>query len=240
MNIRFLETGANPAAYNMGLDETLMQGVKAGEPVLRFYQWKPPAVSIGTFQKIEDEVDREACARQGVDVVRRITGGGAVFHDAELTYSFISREYPPNIIESYKWVCGGIIRGLDKLGIEARFAPINDVLVGAKKVSGNAQTRKKGVLLQHGTLLLDVDAEKMFSLLKVPDEKMKGKMISSVKERVVALSKPYQEASWALQKGFAEALGGTLASGPVTEWEEVEARRLAKEKYSAREWNYMR
>ncbi|MFH1470632.1 MAG: lipoate--protein ligase family protein, partial [Candidatus Micrarchaeota archaeon] len=135
MKIRLLETGASDAFMNMAIDEVLME---SSEPVLRLYSWKPPAVSIGYFQNLGEEVDSEACGKLGVDVVRRQTGGGAVFHDEELTYSFISREFPKNILESYKWVCSGVIEGLATMGFGAEFAPLNDILVGGKKVSGNA------------------------------------------------------------------------------------------------------
>ena len=114
-----------------------------------------------------------------MDYVRRITGGGAVFHDNELTYSIVIPEshpqIPKNIIDSYKRICGAIMKGLDKLGIDSKYFPINDILTNNKKISGNAQTRKSKTVLQHGTILMDVDVEKMFSLLKVPDEKIKDK-----------------------------------------------------------------
>jgi lipoate---protein ligase len=101
-----------------------------------------------------------------------MTGGGAVLHDSELTYSFITREYPQNILESYRMICDPIINCLVNLGFnEVKFAALNDVVVDGKKVSGNAQTRKEGILLQHGTILLDVDPEKMFTLLKVPKKR---------------------------------------------------------------------
>src|SRR5437870_13300905 len=145
--IRVLETGYNPAALNMALDEAVMENV--GEvPVLRIYGWRPAAVSVGYFQSIKEEVDLEKCRQLGVDIVRRLTGGGAVLHESELTYSFITRQYPQNILESYNMICDPIIICLVNLGFnKVRFAPLNDVVVEGKKVSGNAQTRKDGILL---------------------------------------------------------------------------------------------
>ncbi|MBU1197276.1 lipoate--protein ligase family protein [Candidatus Micrarchaeota archaeon] len=240
MNIRYLKTGANSAAFNMGLDEVMMRRVTVHEPVLRFYSWSPPAVSIGYFQGLEEEVDLQACEKAGVDVVRRITGGGAVFHDTELTYSYITREYPKDILESYHLICGGIIKGLQRLGIEAQYAPINDILVNGKKVSGNAQTRKQGALLQHGTILLKVDVEKMFSLLRVPSEKIRDKMVQSVKERVAGLEKNWEEVAPALEQGFSEVLGGSLQTSELTEEEREAAQLLARKKYASHEWNFFR
>ena len=93
------------------------------------------------------KIDIEACRGRGVDIVRRITGGGAVFHDAELTYSIVIPEghplAPPSILDSYGLLCAGIIEGLKELGIKSEFSPINDIVSAGKKISGNAQTRKK-------------------------------------------------------------------------------------------------
>ncbi|MDR1862657.1 MAG: lipoate--protein ligase family protein, partial [Treponema sp.] len=159
---RLLRSGYHDCYYNMALDEALLEGVASGAslPALRFFGWKPPAVSLGYFQGLEEEVDLEACRRRGVDVVRRISGGGAVFHQAEITYSLIMPLSHPlagaTITESYRVLCAGVAAGLGRLGVEAVFAPINDILAGGRKISGNAQTRRKGCLLQHGTVLLDL------------------------------------------------------------------------------------
>ena len=92
--IRLLETGHKSASYNMALDQVLMSNVEDSIPILRLYGWKPAAVSIGYFQNLEDEVDVRTCKNLGIDVVRRMTGGGAVLHEYELTYSFITKKYP--------------------------------------------------------------------------------------------------------------------------------------------------
>lgn len=252
MNLRLLETGTSTAFYNMGLDEAILESVSSGLalPSLRFYAWEPKAVSLGYFQGIQEELDIEACKKNGVDIIRRVTGGGAVFHDAEITYSIIIPQSHTlgsgTVLESYKLLSSGIPIGLKKLGLHAEFAPINDITVNGKKISGNAQTRKNGCILQHGTILLSVDVEAMFSLLKVPSEKMKGKLIQDVKERVSSLEiqcgqkVSYAEAFTVLKEGFAEALSVTLLQeNPRTE--EIErAHILANEKYSQESWNYKR
>jgi len=97
--IRVLETGHNPGSWNMALDEVLMNGVRE-VPILKIYGWKPSCVSIGYFQSMDEEVNLEKCKEMGIDSVRRITGGGADFHESELTYSFISRNYPQSIMQS--------------------------------------------------------------------------------------------------------------------------------------------
>lgn len=245
---RLLDTGSGPAVYNMAMDEALLETVAAGAlPVLRFYGWSPPAVSIGYFQGLEEEVDREACARRGIDLVRRISGGGAVFHDAEITYSFIiPRDHPlagTSIMASYGQLCSGITAGLGLLGIDAVFVPVNDIVAGGKKVSGNAQTRRQGCVLQHGTVLLDSDPELMFELLKVPPEKTKGKLIQDIKSRVTGLrallgrNVHFNEARDALARGFKDALsldysGPSRPSPP----EEARAAALAREKFGSEAW----
>ena len=252
MRIRYLETGAHDAAFNMALDEAVLEAVSLGSspPTLRFYSWTPPAISIGYFQGMREEIDLAACERLGVEAVRRVTGGGAVFHNAEVTYSIVVREghelAPEDILESYRLICAGLIVGIGNLGIEAAFAPINDIVAGGKKVSGNAQTRRKGCLLQHGTLLLDVDVDMMFELLLVPQEKLKGKLIADVKQRVVGLKAligrelSYVEVVEALKKGFASAWGAELVPGEPEPAELERAAVLAAERYRTEAWKFKR
>jgi lipoate-protein ligase A len=246
---RLLQSGYHNCYYNMALDEALLEAVSSGAslPALRFFGWKPPAVSLGYFQGLEEEVDLEACRRHGVDVVRRISGGGAVFHHAEITYSLIMPLSHPradsSVSESYRVLCAGITAGLGRLGVGAVFAPINDILAGGRKISGNAQTRRKGCLLQHGTVLLDLDPELMFSLLKVPQEKLKGKLIEDIRQRVTSLrsllGRPvsYEEGSAALAEGFREALSldyaGNAAPSPE---EEARAIFLGEAKFASPQW----
>ncbi len=237
--MKLLKTGHRDAFSNMGIDEALMRTAVSGEPVLRLYGWTPAAVSIGYFQGLEEEVDLDACKKHGVDVVRRVTGGGAVFHDQELTYSFVTRDFTENILESYKDICAGILLGLKKIGIEGQFAPLNDLIVNGKKFSGNAQTRRGGVLLQHGTILLQVDVDKMFDLLKVPSEKMKGKLISDVKQRVTGIGKSFDETAQAVVDGFEEHYGVNVEPGELSEEQLNLAEEFAK-KYRSDEWRKMR
>lgn len=248
---RLLETGANSAAKNMAIDEAVMRLVhKTLKPTVRFYAWSPPAISIGYFQGLEQEVDLQKCAEFGVDFVRRITGGGAVFHDKELTYSFACTQdsgvVPDKIIDSYKKICAPITCGLKEFGLEAGFVPLNDIVVNGKKISGNAQTRRDGAVLQHGTILMEVDVEKMFSLLKVPDEKLKGKLIESVKQRVTSIEEQagkkisFEKLSGALKKGFEKEFGARLVNGKLSAEELELAEKIEQERFSAKEWNFKR
>jgi len=251
---RFIDLETHNAYQNMATDEAIMLAMKEGNasPTLRLYRWKPSAVSIGTFQGMLDEVDVEFCQSRGIDFIRRITGGGAVYHDyeGEVTYSIIipkgHRLAPNDILDSYRLICGGIVEALGHLGIRGEFKPINDVDVGGKKISGNAMTRRHDCVLQHGTILLDLDVNLMFSILKVPQEKISDKMIADVRERVTSirdvLKRDVQisELQKALIQGFSEALEIELAQGKLSSAEEKTARRLAEEKYSTSEWNFSR
>ncbi len=243
---RLLRTGYNNAFMNMAIDEAILQSKVM--PTIRIYGWKPSAVSIGYFQSLNEEVDLDKCKEYKVDFIRRVTGGGAVYHDKELTYSFIAPEefVSKDILESYKEICSGVIKGLEKLGIKAEFAGINDIITEGKKISGNAQTRKNNCVLQHGTILMDVDVEKMFSLLKVPNEKIRDKLIQNVKERVTSLKIilgkeiGFDELSNKITDGFREALNVELVEGKLTNDELELSKELADNKYKTKEWNFKR
>src|SRR3989338_634442 len=133
------------AFENMGIDAALQESCTV--PVVRLYTWQPPAVSIGRFQSLHDEIDEQQCKKNGVDIVRRITGGGAVFHDAEVTYSICIREkneyFSKDLHESYQAICGAVIAGLKKFGLEPAYIPINDIIVNGKKYQGVRKREKK-------------------------------------------------------------------------------------------------
>jgi lipoate-protein ligase A len=252
MKWRLLLTGHNDAATNMSIDESIMVFVGQGEapPTIRLYGWSPPAVSIGYFQGLEEEVDLLMCEKYGIDYIRRITGGGAVFHEHEVTYSLSIPEssllIPSNVLESYKVICQGIVKGLAELDVKSEFAPLNDILIDGKKISGSAQTRRSRTILQHGTVLIDTDVDKMFSILKVPSEKIKDKLISDVKQRVTSLKSTlarevdFKEVCDALSKGFECALDIELEEGKLSNSELALSQDIKKDRYSSSEWNHRR
>jgi len=247
---RLLQPDFNTASTNMAIDRAVLVANSTSKvpPTVRFFGWSPPAISIGYFQNLEGEVDLDACRKFGVDYVRRITGGGAVFHEKEVTYSIVipesHPEIPKNIKDSYGRICGAITKGLKHLGIESRYVPINDITTDGKKISGSAQTRKARTVLQHGTVLIDVDVDKMFSLLRVPDEKIKDKLIADVKQRVTSIKHvlgkeiPFKEVAGAMKTGFEEEFHVELVEGMLTEEEIALTRKFEKDCFSAREWNH--
>ncbi len=234
------------AFMNMALDEAIMKSVRSGEahPTIRFYGWDPSAVSIGIFQGILNEVNLETCKGAGVDVVRRLTGGGAVYHDrlGEVTYSIIAPvdAFDANIIVSYEQICEGIVLALKSLGLPAGFERINDILVNGRKISGNAQTRRDGILLQHGTILYNVDVNKMFSYLNVSSEKVSDKLIKSVQKRVTSVAElanvSMQDLQDSLQEGFSHERDVEI--GEYSDSELKHATSIAKEKFSSEAWNF--
>jgi lipoate-protein ligase A len=207
---------------------------------LRFFRWEPSAVSIGYFQSMEEEVDTSACDARGIDYVRRRTGGGAVYHDrdGELTYSLIisqgHRLISKDFQETYETLCSGLVHGLRLLEIQAEFKPINDIIVGGRKISGNAQTRGMNVVHQHGTILLKVDPSLLFTILKG----VKG--LPTSLNQLLNKEVSFGELKEALIKGFEESFRIRLVSGTLAKSEEQTAAKLKAEKYATKEWNFKR
>lgn len=236
------------AYANMATDYALLLNCK--RPTLRIYFWLPPAVSIGRFQSLKDEVDLDYCDKKGINYVRRITGGGAVFHDQELTYSFCipvkNGFFSSDLQESYRFICRAVITGLAKIGILAEYKPINDLIVNGKKISGCAQTRKNKIILQHGTLLLDLNIREMFKVLKVPIEKISDKQISDVKQRVTCVKDEIgkqidkEDVARFLIKGFEETFMIEFAPSILTTRENILKKRLEKEIFSNNQWTHER
>ena len=244
---RFIALEEHTAAMNMALDQACMEAIKQKlvPPTIRLYRWTPSAVSIGYFQSLQDEIDIEECQKQQVDIVRRKTGGGAVYHDhdGEITYSVIApvELFPTDINESYKLICGWIIEGLKQVGLECQFRPINDIIFQGKKISGNAQTRRGGILLQHGTILYTVDVDKMFSLLKVTNEKLRDKTIKNVKEYVTSIKQHKNITHSALAKALEKGLSQDkkIKAGSWTP-QELDCAEKYEEEFASQGWNAWR
>jgi lipoate-protein ligase A len=240
--------GKANAALNMGTDEAILDAVAVGSspPTLRLYTWSPSAVSIGRFQAYREVVDLEACRMRGVDLVRRITGGGSVYHGegGEVTYSIVLEEKRlpgGDYVASFEYLLGGVIGTLRTLGLKADFARINDVVVNGRKISGSAQVRRNGAVLQHGTVLLEMDKEAAFGVLSVPKLKVVEKGLSEPGDRVTSIvaegvridvPRLYRE----LEDGFSNALGADMAEGRLSEEESKAALMYSERRYSDPSW----
>ncbi|MBL3642176.1 biotin/lipoate A/B protein ligase family protein [Peribacillus frigoritolerans] len=271
----FIDSGYCSPAFNMALDEALLNWQSKGEipPIIRFYGWDPATLSIGYFQKAEAEIDLEEVKRQGLGFVRRPTGGRAVLHEHELTYSVIVPEsypgMPTTVTEAYRVISEGILMGFRNLGLDAYFAvprseqekaalksPRSSVcfdapswyelVVEGRKVAGSAQTRQKGVILQHGSILLELDDDKLFSVFKFSNDRVKERMQKNLKNKAVAMNDiagrkiTILEAKEAFEKGFAEGLSVDLEPYVLTEKQLLEVKAIAESKYESDEWNFMR
>jgi lipoate-protein ligase A len=229
---RLYDTGANIGVYNMAVDEELLARAQAGEkvPVLRFYTWDPAAVSIGRFQKIEKAVNASACKQHGIDIVRRITGGRAVLHHRELTYSIIARTddplFPTNVLGTYKLIAAGLLQGLRNLGIPAEMVSRSsrhatlvkknaqdaacfsspswyEILVHGRKIIGSAQRRLSGAFLQQGSILMDYDPSLEAEVIPGGSS---GEAVTSIR-RELGRDISLEEVKHSFVKGFSDALG---------------------------------
>jgi lipoate-protein ligase A len=219
---------------------------------LRFYRWQPSAVSVGRNQNPENEVYLDACKQLGVDVVRRISGGGAVYHDfeGEVTYSVVAKTSDlgtADITAVYMKVYKAITDALRLLGVPADFSSGDakncpNLTVNGKKISGSSQTITRGVVLQHGTILLSADLPKMFQLLKLKNASctqaadIAKRKITSIQTELGHKISPDTVAN-ALAQGFKAILKIQLQEGKLTPAEEETAKKLYREKYSINAWN---
>lgn len=213
----FINSGACSPSYNMALDEALLHWHGQGElpPIIRFYEWNPATVSIGYFQRAHRDINFEQLHKLGLGFVRRPTGGRAVLHDQELTYSIIVSETYPNmpktVTEAYRVLSGGLLKGFQNLGFDAYFSVPEtaeekqalqkpksavcfdapswyELVVEGRKVAGSAQTRQEGVILQHGAILIDLDQEKLISVFNFKDEEAKQKMREQLPHKAVSIN----------------------------------------------------
>jgi lipoate---protein ligase len=236
---------------HMAIDDALARGVGRGaEPVLRWYAWSEPEIAVGYFQSVTDEADLAACEHDGIRIFRRMSGGGAVYKDprGEINYTILLREGDEryaSILDSYRVICEPIITALRALGIPAEFAGINDIIVGGKKISGNAQTRIHGAILQHGTILVDFHPELMARYLRFSKAKLSDKQVESMAERVTTLRELVpdiiaQEVMDAISQSFSDSLGIRFASSTLSDEETTLAERIAREQYDTEAWNRWR
>ncbi|MEM4488506.1 MAG: biotin/lipoate A/B protein ligase family protein [Desulfurococcaceae archaeon] len=236
--------------WQMAIDEAMLMAKLRGiaESTLRIYKFKPSAVTVGYFQKIEEAVNLGFLNEMGIQYTRRITGGGSVFHDSdgEITYSIVlpATGDLANVQESYRIICNGIVYALRKLGVRAEFVPVNDVVVHGRKISGSAQARRGGYLLQHGTLMYATNLDVLEKVLVAPVEKLRNKGVKSIKERVVTLKQltgavNVDELVKGLIEGFAISIGAEPVPGELTGAELKLAEELVS-KYRSREWIFKR
>lgn len=271
----FIDFEYNSPAYNMALDEALLEWHSKGlmPPTIRFYGWNPATLSLGYFQRLHDEINIEAVKDQNIGLVRRLTGGRAVLHDKELTYSVIVAEnhhlMPRSVTEAYRIISSGLLEGFKELGLNAYFSVPEtaeeqeklknprsaicfdapswyELVVEGRKVAGSAQTRQKGVILQHGSILIDLDQDLLFELFKYPNERVKERLQRNFKNKAVAINDisekkvQLEDVRIAFKKGFERGLNIMLEPYQLSAAEMEYVAELAEKRYASEDWTFMR
>jgi lipoate---protein ligase len=234
-----------PPAVNVALDEVLTDRLANGltPPTLRFWRWSSPAVIIGRCQSLRNEVDEAEARTRGIQIVRRLTGGGAMFlqpHGA-ITYSLYLPEEAVaglDIRQSYEVCEAWVIRGLRQLGVDAHHVPINDIACSDGKIGGAAQARRRGVVLHHTTIAYDMDPGEMVAVLRIGREKLADKVVTSAAKRVSPLVRQTGLDRSAVVEHLFDTFhlrfGGMVSE--LTPDELAEAETLVREKYGHPEW----
>jgi lipoate-protein ligase A len=251
---RLIPLQTHNAYTNMAIDEAILTSrIQNLVPnTLRLYQWQPSAVSIGKNQNPQQQVHLTALSKLGVDLVRRTSGGGTVYHDqtGEITYSVTARtqDLGKDITAVYTSIYAAITDALRLLGIPADFSPGNhkncpNLTVAGKKISGSAQTVKRNIVQQHGTLLLNVDLPRMFQLLRIKGinncsltAQIAQRKITSVQNEL-GHTVTAETAANALKQGFKATLKIHLNQAKLTLFEQALAKKLYTQKYATASWN---
>ena len=243
---QLLHTHPQSPSLHMALDDVLTHEVGAGrrQPTLRIWEWAGPAVVIGRFQSLRNEVDAVAARRHGIEVVRRISGGGAMFIEPgnTITYSIVA---PVTLVDgmtfeqAYAFMDQWVIEALGTLGIKAWYQPLNDITSSAGKIAGAAQARRGGAVLHHVTMAYDIDAVWMLEVLRVGREKLSDKGTTSAQKRVDPLRSqtglPRDKVIERMVDTFRSRHGGLVPDFLHAD-ELARAQALARDKFDTPEW----
>lgn len=248
--IRIIIHEESDAFYNMALDEAVSEAVrqKLSPPTLRLYRWSAPSISIGHFQKIA-EVNTDYCMEMDYPVVRRLTGGRAILHDAELTNSFSAlncgKPFGSSLHENYSVISSALLLGLKKCGIQAdisferkkrsgqrnpacfKSVSYGEITIDGKKVVGSAQKRYREGFMQHGSILLDFDPDKLANVLLHADDSV-FRDITSINDHAEGVT--FERLGLSIKRGFEDELGIKLISDRPTKFENDLATKLMKNK----------
>jgi lipoate-protein ligase A len=256
---RLVRSGALDGATNMAVDEAILRSVADGlsPPTVRLYSWDPPCLSLGRGQPDLD-VDRDSVMSSGYDLVRRPTGGRAILHVDELTYAVIAPETEPRvsggIVESYRRLSRGLVRGLQLLGVDHACAESRseekrckgpvcfevpsdyEITARGRKLVGSAQMRSSGVVLQHGALPLYGDITRICSLLATRPDPSAIRRRATTLEECLARRVTWEEAAACIAAGLQEVLNLKLLDGGLTDKEISLAQVLRERKYDTEAW----
>ena len=259
---RFIVTEPMDAALNMASDEAILTHYLRGDvpATLRAFRWQHIAISLGRFQNVEREIEQERCEQQDIVLVRRPTGGRAVYHRDDFTYSIVigrRDNVPSGVVAAYAYLAPGLIAALRHLGIYAIMSEEHvsknpsaacfasstqaDLTASGFKIIGSAQVWKDDALLQQGSLPLEDHTDEFFSFLRFPNDEARAKAIAAYREATTPLHTFAPNATRnavqnAFHKGFAESLKTPFIQGELSRSEVELAHQLVEEKYSKLEW----
>lgn len=236
------------AALNVALDQYLLEEVADGRrgPTMRMWDWDGRAVILGSYQSYLNEINDEGARKHGVDVIRRISGGGAMFVEEGncVTYSLYA---PESVVrglsyeDSYAYLDRWVLAGLQEMGVRAWYVPINDITSDGGKIGGAAQKRIKGAVLHHVTMSYNIDTAKMLDVLRVGKVKLSSKGLRSAAKRVDPLRRQTgasrEEIITGLQQAFMNRYPSHL--GELTEEELAASQKLVEEKFDTDEWRHL-
>jgi lipoate---protein ligase len=242
----YLDPGILDPAEHVALDQVLARELASGErgPTFRFWEWQNPAVVIGSFQSLRNEVDSEAAERLGVQVVRRVSGGGAMFMEAGncITFSLV---VPATLVDgmsyeaSYAFLDEWVLTALGAVGVQAHYAGLNDIASPSGKIAGAAQKRfVGGAVLHHVTMAYDIDADKMLQVLRIGREKLSDKGTKSANKRVDPVRSQTHLPRAEVMASFLSTFRTLyrVVDGELTASELAEAKELAETKFHSPEW----
>jgi lipoate-protein ligase A len=263
---RLINSPPAAGAWNMSVDESILESVTQGlsPTTLRLYSWQPPCLSLGYAQPFSD-VDLNNLSALGWDMVRRPTGGRAILHTDELTYSVIGLQEDPNlsgtVLESYQRLSAALLKALEMLGLPARADPhpsipqnnnsprpicfevpsTYEITVGGRKIIGSAQARKKGGVLQHGSLPLKGDLGRITAALALSEDERKNASLrihsrAATVEEMLGYAPQWEEVAIAFQRAFEWTLNLELHPSHLSAWEENRAQELLRDKYGNQAW----
>ena len=235
---RLIDSGIIPPEASAATDEAILNARIRGDvpDTVHFYIRDRPSVSIGYNKSVADSINVDEAEKRGVAIVRRLSGGSAVYTDSgQLIFSLIlsGSALPSDISESYGVVCSAVVEGLSALGVMAEHKPINDILVGGSKISGSAQLRRGGAILHHGTLMVDTDIDAIAAVIRSPGP---AKRLACLRE-LLGVAPDMQIVKRSIAKGIEDSFNVALEPAALTQSETAEIEKLVREKYASREWN---
>ena len=243
---RLVDSGIVSPEFSAAADEAILDA-RSKELVpntLHFYIRNCPCISIGHNKKVKESVNMDEVGKRDVKIVRRFSGGSAIYTDrGQLIFALAidSSFLPPDIVESYQKICTAVIQGLSYLGIKADYKPVNDIVVGGSKISGSAQLRRGGIVMHHGTLMIDTDLDTLAAVLKPTRSKRSDSLVSkrvTCLRDVLGKAPDMRDVKNAIIKGISEAFEITLNPQSLTPFEMRNIEHLIEEKYAAQEWTW--